>query len=130
MNSDLSGKVCVITGAAGVLCSRMVFALCEAGAHVALVGRTLSKLEALAAELKEAGYENCIAVAADVCNRTALELAHREINASLGSIDILVNGAGGNNPKATTAMEYMNENVQMNKTEQIFLTISLSIKNL
>lgn len=109
MNTNINGKVCVVTGAAGVLCSRMVHALAAAGAHLALLGRTQSKLDAVAKELTDAGYTNHIAVAADVCDRSSLEAAHIKIKEALGPIDILVNGAGGNNPKATTSMEIMTD---------------------
>ncbi len=104
MNYQLDNKVCVITGAAGVLCSQMVKALAAAGASVALIGRTESKLEALAEELRKDNHQVCIAPA-DVCDRDALLKAKDKINSELGSIDILINGAGGNHPDATTALE-------------------------
>ena len=108
MQCDLTNKVAVITGAAGVLCSQMVWALAEAGAKVALIGRTESKLQSLADELIAAGHSACVA-AADVCQREALKSAKGKINKELGPIDILVNGAGGNHPDATTKMEVITE---------------------
>ncbi len=118
MNTDLSNKVCVITGAAGVLCSQMVWALAEAGAKVALIGRTKSKLETLASALQDAGHTAVVA-SADVCDKQALIKAKKTINEALGNIDILVNGAGGNHPKATTKLETVG-NEDFNKAESFF----------
>lgn len=109
MNTALTDKVAVVTGAAGVLCSQMVWALAEAGAHVALMGRTASKLEKLAEELRAAGHRCCVAPA-DVCQRQALLDAKALINKELGPVDILLNGAGGNHPDATTGLEQIDSN--------------------
>jgi NAD(P)-dependent dehydrogenase (short-subunit alcohol dehydrogenase family) len=105
---DLTDKVCVVTGAAGVLCSSMVEALVAHGAKVALIGRTTSKLEALAADLAE-HHPNCqvLPVSADVLDKAGLEAAKERINAELGRVDVLINGAGGNHPKGTTPAEQM-----------------------
>ena len=107
MNQLLEDKVCVVTGAAGVLCAQFVEALLEEGASVALLGRTASKLETLAEALRVKGFEKTLVVAADVLDAAALKQAKAEINATLGPIDILINGAGGNNAEATTAAEQM-----------------------
>lgn len=105
---DLSNKVCVVTGAAGVLCSAMVEALVSHGAKVALIGRTQSKLDSLAEDLR-AKYATCqvLPVAADVLDKAGLEQAKERINSELGRVDLLVNGAGGNHPKGTTPAEQM-----------------------
>ena len=78
-------------------------ALC--GAKVAILGRTLSKAEAVAEEIKAMGGE-AIAVSVDVTNAESVKNAHEEVLAKLGPCDILINGAGGNNPRATTDKEY------------------------
>ena len=102
---DLTGKVAVVTGAGGVLCSDMAHALAQCGAKVALLGRTLEPLQALAEEIKAEGGV-AAAYSANVLDRAALEAAAEKIHAELGKCDILINGAGGNNPRATTDKEY------------------------
>ena len=102
---DLSGKVAVVTGAGGVLCSDMARALAQCGAKVALIGRTAEPLQALAESIKAEGGV-AAPYTANVLDRAALEAAKEKINAELGKVDILINGAGGNNPRATTDKEY------------------------
>lgn len=102
---DLSGKVAVVTGGAGVLCSEFAKALALCGAKVAILGRTLSKAEAIVSEIAALGGE-AIAVSVDVTNGDSVKAAHTEVLERLGPCDILINGAGGNNPRATTDKEY------------------------
>ena len=102
---DLSGKIAVVTGGAGVLCREFAKALALCGAKVAILNRTLSKAEAVAAEIAEMGG-TAIAVAVDVTKKDSVEAAHEAVLAQLGLCDILINGAGGNNPRATTDKEY------------------------
>ena len=102
---DLSGKVAVVTGAGGVLCSDMARALAACGAKVALIGRTMEPLLAVAETIKAEGGV-AAAYTANVLDRAALEAAAEKIHAELGKVDILLNGAGGNNPRATTEKEY------------------------
>ena len=102
---DLTGKVAVVTGAGGVLCSEMARALAQCGAKVALLGRTLEPLQAVAETIKAEGGV-AAAYTANVLDRAALEAAAEKIHAELGKCDILINGAGGNNPRATTDKEY------------------------
>lgn len=105
MKPDLTGKVAVITGGAGVLCSEFAKALAICGARVAVLGRTLSKAEAVVAEIASMGGE-AIAVSVDVTDSASVKAAHAEVLERLGPCDILINGAGGNNPRATTDKEY------------------------
>jgi len=107
MYEDLKDKVCVVTGAAGVLCSTMVEALCEAGAKVALLGRTEQKLIDLSEQLKAKGFRKTLPIRADVLVREDLENAQKQIQDALGSVYLLVNGAGGNTPKAVTQSEIL-----------------------
>ena len=102
---DLSSKTAVVTGGAGVLCSEFCSALAECGAKVAILGRTLSKCEALAEEIKAAGGE-AMGVCADVTDRAAVEEAHKKVLDAYGKCDILINGAGGNKPGATSDDEF------------------------
>lgn len=104
---SLNNKIAVVTGAAGVLCSQFVEALLEDGASVALLGRTESKLENLKAAMAAKGFEKTLVVAADVLDEEALKIAKATINSELGPVDILVNGAGGNKPGATSQAEQM-----------------------
>jgi len=102
---ELNGKVAVITGGAGVLCREFAKALALCGAKVAILNRTLSKAEAVVAEIKAMGGE-AAAVQVDVTDKASVERAHEEVLNIYGKCDILINGAGGNNPRATTDKEY------------------------
>ena len=105
MKPDLSGKVAVITGGAGVLCKEFAKALALCGAKVAILNRTLSKAEVVAEEIKAMGGE-AAAVQVDVTDAASVKAAHEAVLALYGKCDILINGAGGNNPRATTEKEY------------------------
>lgn len=96
----LDGKVCVITGATGVLGSVMAKGVAAAGARVAVLGRRAEVAEALAEEIRAAGGE-ARATPADVLDRAALERVRHELLRDWGSVDLLVNAAGGNQPGAT-----------------------------
>lgn len=102
---DLTGKVAVVTGGAGVLCSEFVRALAQCGAKVAILNRTLSKAEALAEEVRAAGGE-AAAVQVNVTDSASVKAAHEEVLKIYGKCDILINGAGGNNARANTDKEY------------------------
>ena len=105
LKPDLRGKVAVVTGGAGVLCSEFVRALAQCGAKVAILNRTLSKGEALAEEVREQGGE-AMAVSCNVTDTESVKAAHEAVLAAFGKCDILINGAGGNNPRANTDKEY------------------------
>lgn len=97
---NLDGRVAVVTGASGALCSTMARGLAEAGARVAVMARSVDKLEALAQTIRFEGGE-AIATPADVLDIEQLEAARHRILEKWGAIDILVNGAGGNVAEAT-----------------------------
>jgi NAD(P)-dependent dehydrogenase (short-subunit alcohol dehydrogenase family) len=101
----LSGKTALITGGAGALCSRMAEALLEQGVRVALLGRTESRLQMTAKMLNEQGHKNTLILCADVLDKSSLEQARKDLEAHWGCLDILINGAGGNQPGATAAKE-------------------------
>ena len=103
--STVSGKVVAITGAGGVICGAMAKALGECGAKVAVLDLQLDKAEAVAKEIREKGGV-AKGYAANVLDKEDLAKAHQDINRDLGLVDILINGAGGNSPKATTTQEY------------------------
>ena len=101
---DLSGKTCVLTGATGVLGGVMAKGLAAAGARVAVLGRRAEVAEALAAEIRGAGGE-ARATPADVLDEAALRRVRDELLENWGSIDLLVNAAGGNQKGATLSPE-------------------------
>ena len=104
LNTDLTGKVAVVTGASGTLCSIFAKALARAGAKVALLGRNMEKLKALADEIEaEGGIAR--GYTCNVMNKANCLQVAEDVMAELGPCDILVNGAGGNNPKGTTTKE-------------------------
>ena len=105
LRPDLNGKVAVVTGGAGILCREFAKALAVCGAKVVIAGRTLAKAEAVAEEICNEGGE-AIAVQIDVTNKESVKAAHEEVLAKYGKCDILINGAGGNHPRATTDHEY------------------------
>ena len=112
---DFSGKVAVVTGGAGILCREFCKALALCGAKVAVLNRTLSKAEAVVDEIKALGGE-AIAVAVNVTDPASVSTAHQAVLEAFGPCDILINGAGGNNPRATTDNEYQHEAQEGQKT--------------
>jgi len=105
LNTDLSGKVAVVTGAGGVLCSHFAKVLARAGAKVALLDLNLTAAQAAADAITAEGgiakaYE-CNVLSKEICEGVA-----EAVKADFGPCDVLINGAGGNNPRATTDKEY------------------------
>lgn len=115
LNIDFSGKVVVVTGAGGVLCGDMAKAFAQAGAKVAALDLNEEAVKKLADECKAQGYI-CEGYKANVLEPEALAQVHEAVLKDLGPCDILVNGAGGNNPKATTDNEYHHEAKEGQKT--------------
>lgn len=113
---SLANKVIVVTGAAGVLCSALVKGMAKEGAKLVLIGRTKSKLDELAAEVAATGAFKPLAISADVGDQAQLIAAREEIIRTLGPVDVLVNGAGGNQPKATAKAERMLEGTPLAET--------------
>lgn len=101
---DFSCRTVVVTGGTGVLGSEMVRAIAGCGANLVLTARKLDKAEALIAELP-GGRDRHLAVAADVLDRKALDAAADVVTKRFGAIHALLNGAGGNDPRATTNPE-------------------------
>ncbi|MBQ2676275.1 MAG: SDR family oxidoreductase [Clostridia bacterium] len=105
LNTDLSGKVAVVTGAGGVLCSNFAKVLARAGAKVALLDLNEEAAKGFADEIVAEGgvakAYGCNVLDKAICGEVA-----EKVMADFGPCDILVNGAGGNNPKATTDKEY------------------------
>lgn len=108
LNIDYKGKVVVITGAGGLICGTMARAFSQCGAKVAALDLNEEAVKKLADELKAEGFI-CEGYKANVLEPEQLQEVHSKILADLGECDILVNGAGGNNPRATTDNEYQHE---------------------
>lgn len=105
LKTDLSGKTAVVTGAGGVLCSVFSKALAAVGAKVALLNRTLANAEVVAEEIRADGG-TAKAYQCNVLSKEDLERCREEVSRDFGPCDILINGAGGNNARATTDKEY------------------------
>ena len=103
---DLKDKVAVVTGGGGILCSDFAKALAKCGAKVAILDLREENALAVANEIKSDGGV-AVGIAANVLEKESLEHAKKIINENLGTCDILINGAGGNNPKGTTTKEYL-----------------------
>ena len=113
---DLSGKVAVVTGAGGVLCSMFAEALAETGAKIALLDLNEEAAKSYADQINQKGG-TAKGYACNVLDKASIEAAHEQIVKDFGTCDILINGAGGNNPKATTDDEYFTpENLGKVKT--------------
>jgi len=121
---DLKGKVCVITGGAGVLGVAMVKALASVDAKIAIADRNKEVADKVAAEIAAEYNATVIGVEANVLEKETLEQAKLEINEKLGDIDVLINCAGGNSPQATTKVEQMNEE-NIGKLEDTFYGLEM-----
>ncbi len=106
MKVDLTGKVAVVTGGGGILCSVMAEALAANGAKVAILDLREENAKKVAEKINAAGGK-AIGISANVLELESLKAAQAIIEAELGSCDILINGAGGNHPKGTTSKEYL-----------------------
>lgn len=98
----MKDKVVVVTGGSGVLCGAMAKHLASQGAKVVIIGRSQQKLDAVAQDVEKSGGE-ILPLSADVLDEGALNKVHAEVLSHFGKCDVLINGAGGNHPDATTA---------------------------
>ena len=105
INTDLTNKVAVVTGAGGVLCGMFAKALAASGARVAVLDLNLEAAEKVAGEIT-AENGKAIAYKCNVLDKDSMEECRQAVLKDLGKCDILINGAGGNNPRATTDKEY------------------------
>ena len=101
---DVSGKVVAVTGGGGILCSVMAEALAEAGAAVAVLDLRQDAAAEVVKKITSQGGK-AVAVCVDVLKRESIEEAHKQVVDSLGPVDVLINGAGGNKKEATTSPE-------------------------
>ena len=105
---DFGSKVAVLTGGAGVLCAMFAKALASCGAKVAVLDLADDKAQLVVDEIKADGGE-AMAVKVNVLEKESVEAAHEAVLKAYGKCDILVNGAGGNNPRATCDDEFFNK---------------------
>ena len=127
---DFTGKTVVITGAGGVLCSYFAEAIAECGANVAVLDLRLDAAEAVAAKIRNNGG-NARAYACNVLDRDSLTTAKKAIDSELGPCNILINGAGGNNPKGTTTKEYLfPEDLDAETTKDVITFFDLDPKGI
>ena len=112
-NINLSGKTAIVTGGSGTLCSAMAYGLAVCGAKVAIIGRNKEKLASVSEKLTKDAldeYNKNVIVkgySCNVINKDELTAAYETIKNELGSCDILINGAGGNQPGAITSIEML-----------------------
>lgn len=109
---DLGGKTAVITGAGGVLMSEFARALAACGANVALLDIRPEAAQAVADEIGE----RAIAIGVDCLDKASLIAARDKVKAHFGSCDLLINGAGGNNPRATSSNETAERGAKYDKS--------------
>jgi len=98
---DFTGQVVVVTGGAGILCAEICRALAGSGAKVAVLDLNLEAAENLASDIRSKGAE-AIGISCNVLEKASIETAAQIVSAQYSHVDILINGAGGNKPQATT----------------------------
>lgn len=120
---DLKNKIIIITGGGGILCGMFAKALGQCGANIAVLDLRLEAANKVADEINAAGgtakgYET------NVLDKKSIESAREKILSDFGTCDILINGAGGNNPKGTTTKEYLDyEDLKDNKDITTFFDL-------
>jgi NAD(P)-dependent dehydrogenase (short-subunit alcohol dehydrogenase family) len=121
---DLNGKVCVLTGGAGVIGASLVRGLASAGVKTAIVDLNEAAATALAVEVEKESGVTTIGVGASVLDKDSLLAAKKVINEKLGKINFLINGAGGNSPAATTQLEEMTPD-SLSQLEKTFYGLNM-----
>ncbi|MFA6401788.1 MAG: SDR family oxidoreductase [Salinivirgaceae bacterium] len=122
--NDLEGKVCVITGGAGIIGSVLAKGLASVGVKVAILDRDEAKAIEVAASIEKETGTMCRGYAADVLDKPILQKAKEQVNHDFGKINLLINGAGGNSPKATTQLEKI-EKENLNELEKSFYGLNV-----
>lgn len=119
---DLTGHVAVITGAGGVLMSEFARALAASGARVALLDINAQAAQAVADSIGE----NALAIPTNCLDKADIQKAAETVHAAFGPVDILINGAGGNNPRATCDNEVMTAELAENADLKSFFDLEES----
>ncbi len=117
-HENLNGRVAVVTGGGGVLCGDFAKALARQGVKVAVLDLNEAAAQKVADEITENGG-TAIAVGCNVLEKESLEKARKIVNEKLGTCDILLNGAGGNNPKGTTTKETLEKIDLVEKNDNV-----------
>lgn len=118
VHKNLENKVAVITGAGGVLCSGFAKDLAKQGVKVAVLDLREEAAQKVADEIIADGGK-AVAVACNVLDSASMEEARKKVNDTFGPCDILVNGAGGNNPKGTTTKDTLEKADLLEKAEGV-----------
>lgn len=118
--TGIKDKVAVITGGAGVICSGMAKVLALQGATTVILDLNREASEAVASEIRKEYNTPSAGISANVLDKASLKQAKKEINERFGPVDILVNGAGGNSPAATTKVEKMEATGEENPEDTFF----------
>lgn len=118
VHENLKGRVAVVTGGGGVLCGDFAKALAKQGVKVAVLDLNEAAAQKVADEINADGGV-AIAVGCNVLEKESMENAREVINEKLGTCDILLNGAGGNNPKGTTTKETLEKIDLIEKNDDI-----------
>jgi len=121
---DLNGKVCVLTGGGGVLGAVLAKSLASAGVKLAILDIKKEYAEKVASEVRSDYKTEAISVEANVLDKTSLSDAKKIILQNFTKVDILINGAGGNSPKATTKDEFISDD-NINSLEDTFFGLEM-----
>lgn len=109
---DVKGKVCVITGGAGIIGTSFAHGLAQAGAKIVIADFNKERAEEVAQSVNNKFPGSAMSVFCNVLDKTSLIESKKEINEKFEKIDVLINGAGGNAPTATTQLEFFdNDNI-------------------
>jgi len=117
---NLKNKVAVITGGAGIICSTMAKSLAAQGVRTVILDLNKDAATAVASEIEKEFKTPSVGISASVLDKASLERALDEIHEIFGPVDILVNGAGGNSPAATTRVEKMDGSEDENPADTFF----------
>lgn len=117
-HENLKGRVAVVTGGGGVLCGDFAKALARQGVKVAVLDLNEAAAQRVADEITGNGG-TAIAVSCNVLEKESMEKARKIVNEKLGTCDILLNGAGGNNPKGTTTKETLEKIDLVEKNDDV-----------
>jgi NAD(P)-dependent dehydrogenase (short-subunit alcohol dehydrogenase family) len=117
---NLKDKVAVITGGAGIICSTLARSLAAQGVKTVILDLNRDAAHDVAKNIEKEFHVQSLGISANVLGKVSLEEAKREVNSKFGTIDILVNGAGGNSPSATTKVEKMLGTEDENLEETFF----------
>jgi len=121
---ELKNKTCIITGGGGIIGTSLALALGKVGIKVVIVDIQKDLAEKTATLVNNETKTETMGVVANVLEKSSLENAKKEINNKIGKINFLINGAGGNSPKATTKVEFMDENI-VNQLDDTFFGLDV-----